>query len=410
MYGDPIPRPKDAIVLRQHWQYHIKRDGTRRSRNCCDGSKRAAPALHRVVQTYSSCVEQPVQRLFFALSASLNYRVFGGDAKDAFAHSPPPDRPTYVAIDDAYAEWYEWKFGKKIDRSYVLPVLHALQGHPESGRLWEQHISKILESPEFKFKSTTHDKAIYRGEFNGVPILLLRQVDDFALATPSEDIAKAIYARIGKALQLPKESNPPFSYLGLLDDFNGVDVRQYSDRTVLSCTSYIERLLRSHNWSTPSSYEDRDPNKPQSPLPTDAVSQMYSHQGFAEGTNDYQKLVDDYGFGYRTLLGELLYAYVTCRPDIGYAVIALSKFSTCPASYHFAMLKKVALYLRRTKSWGIHFHRSKTDPGLPSCPFDTLSADPTLPAFPALESGTTLTCFVDAAHANDLTRRRCFCC
>jgi hypothetical protein len=90
MYGDPIPRPPTAIVLRQHWQYHIKRDGTCRARNCCDGSPRAAPALHKLVETYSSCVEQPVQRLFFALAAQLNYQVFGGDAKDAFAHSPPP--------------------------------------------------------------------------------------------------------------------------------------------------------------------------------------------------------------------------------------------------------------------------------------------------------------------------------
>ena len=41
MYGEPVPRPPDAIVLRQHWQCHIKRDGARRSRCCCDGS---APA------------------------------------------------------------------------------------------------------------------------------------------------------------------------------------------------------------------------------------------------------------------------------------------------------------------------------------------------------------------------------
>jgi hypothetical protein len=129
MYGAPVRRPPDAIVLRQHWQYQIKRDGTRRARNCCDGSIRAAPVLHKVAQTYSSCVEQPVQRLFFALSAELGYRVYGGDAKDAYAHSPPPERPTFCEIDDAYAEWYEHRFGVVLDRSLVLPVQHALQGH-----------------------------------------------------------------------------------------------------------------------------------------------------------------------------------------------------------------------------------------------------------------------------------------
>ena len=41
--------------------------------------------------------------------------------------------------------------------------------------------------------------------FRGVKVLLLRQVDDFALASPDEDIAKAIYDIIGKRLTLPRE-------------------------------------------------------------------------------------------------------------------------------------------------------------------------------------------------------------
>eukprot|EP00980_Cylindrotheca_fusiformis_P008178 scaffold1732_cov76-Cylindrotheca_fusiformis.AAC.1 len=405
MYGDPVPRPANAIVLRQHWQYHIKRDGTRRARNCCDGSPRAAPVLHKFAQTYSSCVEQPVQRLFFALAAEMNYKVFGGDAKDAYAHSPPPKRPTYVAIDDAYAEWYQHKFGKPVNRSYVLPVQHALQGHPESGRLWEQHISAILKMPEFNFRSTTHDKAIYRGDINGTAIFLLRQVDDFALAAPDESIAKDIYKRIGERLQLPSEEKPPFSYLGLIDDFNGVDVHQYSDRIVLSCESYIDRVLRTHGWTTPDAPSEKDPNKPQSPIPADAIPGLYSAQGFAEHSSEAEALEKKFGFGYRKLLGELLYAYVTCRPDIGYAVITLSKFASCPAEFHYSMLKKVAKYLRRTKHWGIHFHRKHRDPTLPDCPFETLSSDTTLPEFPDLPSNQ-LSCFIDAAHGNDLRRRR----
>ena len=93
----------------------------------------AAPALHGIASTYSSCVEQPVQHMFFALSAYLGYRVYGSDDTDAYAHSPPPKHPTFVSIDDAFADWYKSRFGKEIDRSLVLPVQHALQGHPESG-------------------------------------------------------------------------------------------------------------------------------------------------------------------------------------------------------------------------------------------------------------------------------------
>ncbi|KAI2512029.1 hypothetical protein MHU86_2317 [Fragilaria crotonensis] len=44
MYGAPVPAPRDAIVLRQHWNYAIKGDGSRKARNCCDGSPRSSTA------------------------------------------------------------------------------------------------------------------------------------------------------------------------------------------------------------------------------------------------------------------------------------------------------------------------------------------------------------------------------
>jgi hypothetical protein len=209
MYGEPCKALPNAIILRQHWQYHVKRSGERRARNCCDGSPRSAPMLHQIASTYSSCVEQPIQRLFFALAANLGYSVYGGDAQDAYAHSPPPDTPTFVQIDDAYAEWYFARRGKRIDRSLVLPVQHALQGHPESGRLWESTINKILSCDQLQFTSTTHSRTIYSTAFEGHQVLLLRQVDDFALACPNETIAKTIYDIIGTALQLPDEPAPP---------------------------------------------------------------------------------------------------------------------------------------------------------------------------------------------------------
>ena len=115
MFGEQCKLPPNGVLLRSHWQYQVKRNGKRRSRNCCDRSKQAAPLLHAIAKTYSSYVEQPVQQMFIAMSAKLGHGLFSGDAKDAYAHSPPPDTPTFVQIDDACANWYEHKFGKKIN-------------------------------------------------------------------------------------------------------------------------------------------------------------------------------------------------------------------------------------------------------------------------------------------------------
>ena len=115
--------------------------------------------------------------------------MYGGDAKDAYAHSPGSDIKTFMAIDDAYAEWYEKKFNQKLNRRMVLPILRALQGSPKSGRLWEEHCNRTLMSEPLNFRTTTHDKTIYQTNYKGEKILMIRQVDDFSLACDKEETA-----------------------------------------------------------------------------------------------------------------------------------------------------------------------------------------------------------------------------
>ena len=77
---------------------------------------------------------------------------------------------------------------------HVLPVRHALQGHPESPHLWATMIDKILKGLKLNFKSTTHEPCMYRGDIYGDSVFLLRQMDNFAVASPSEAIANKIFS------------------------------------------------------------------------------------------------------------------------------------------------------------------------------------------------------------------------
>ena len=51
--------------------------------------------------------------------------MYGGDATDAYVHSPAPN-DTYLSIDNAYAEWYKDMKVLEISKRQVLPVYHAL--------------------------------------------------------------------------------------------------------------------------------------------------------------------------------------------------------------------------------------------------------------------------------------------
>ena len=75
---------------------------------------------------------------------------------------------------------------------------------------------------------------------------------------------------------------------------------------------------------------------------------MYSEMGYKEGTAQHKVLEDKAGFAYCTLLGEVMYAYMTCWLKVGYAITTLSKFLSTPLEYHYKLLKCLALYLYAT--------------------------------------------------------------
>ena len=71
------------------------------------------------------------------------------------------------------------------------------------------------------------------------------------------------------------------------------------------------------------------------PLSENILKTIYKECGPDEGTVDAYNLELSQGFAYQTLLGEMMYAYVTCRPDIGYAITTMNKFSTKPSKLLF---------------------------------------------------------------------------
>ena len=103
-----------------------------------------------------------------------------------------------------------------------------------------------------------------------------------------------------------------------------------------------------------------------------------------------------------------MYAYVTCRPDIGCAITLLSKFGSNPSKHHHACPKNVARYLRATRSWGIQCSRPQknSDPELSkSDPPEQQDQADNSPQYPETIMAGKLIGFVDAAHANDLSKR-----
>jgi len=321
-------------------------------------------------------------RLFFALCAVLSFLVFFADTKNAYQQAPPPTEQCYVEIDDALESYYKRKFGIILDpKTQVLPVLKALQGHPEAGALWEKMITKILD--DMGFKPTTHERNLYRGTIDGKTVLVCRQVDDFAVGCRRADVAKRLIAHINEHATTESQGMGTITSRGVFNHYNGVDIHQTRDYVKLSCETYIDRVLQTHGWDKPGSREsDRHDTIPLSP---DLDKHLETLSGPEEGTAEHVALEKQCGFSFRQVLGEIVYAYVVCRVDVSFAVASLSRFSSAPHVDHYMALKNVIRHLRRTKDWGLVFWREKPLESLPAVPLQQPPLDSSLPNFPKMQ-------------------------
>ena len=84
-------------------------------------------------------------------------------------------------------------------------------------------------------------------------------------------------------------------------------------------------------------------------------------------------LEENMGFKFRKGIGELSFAAIICRPEIMYAAIKLSQFSTQPAEIHYQSVKYIFKHLRDTITFGIHYWRPEPRLDCPLLPFPDLA-------------------------------------
>ena len=160
MFGTPIQAPTDSAVFHLVWTYNVKAaDGQKKARCACDGSTMSGH-VQILDETYANCVEQTSARLFYAVTAGENMLVFGADVSNAFSRAPPPKQGFYIHPDRAFHEWWTpHKQQPPLPHDHVIPINSAMQGHPESPRLWEKHPDCILRN--IGLTITVHEPCLY---------------------------------------------------------------------------------------------------------------------------------------------------------------------------------------------------------------------------------------------------------
>jgi hypothetical protein len=368
MFGMPVFASEDNTVFHLVWTYNIKAVNRRKKARCvCDGSTQSGKVLV-LAETYTNCVDQTSARLFYAVASAENVLIFGADVSNAFAEAPPPKQPFFIHPDKAFCEWWTKHLKRNpIQEGQIIPVLSAMQGHPELPRLWEKHADKILRG--IGLMPTVHEPCLYSGTFDGNRALFMQQVDNFAIATPDSCTADIVMDLIDEKLTILIKRQ------GYLDMYNGVDIIQTQFYIKINVKSLIKKAFEKHIATWMKTSYPNTPNR-STPLPSDGdwLKKFNLASGDPDKTAQAQ-LAKRMQLSYRSGVGELIWAMTTCRPDLSYTSVKLSQSNTCPYELYYNGLKHALKFLYQSRDDGLYFWRTIPRPELPVGPSPVINSN-----------------------------------
>ncbi|CAI7862624.1 unnamed protein product [Closterium sp. NIES-54] len=340
----PIEKTVNKNVLTGKWVFRVKTkaDGTY-EKHKARWVVRGFDQTHGIdyTLTFAPVSRHTSVRLVLCEAAVKNFPLRQIDVSNAFLYADV-DAQNYVEYPHTYPT----------NPPSVGKLKKSLYGIKQAPRLWQQHLNRKLT--EVGFRQLPHDPGMYRLDDKGSYALLVAYVDDILYVSSSTSLGDRIEADLKKSLDLTISTK--------VTQFLGLNVSRNSSAIHLTASKYAESLAKRFNIST------------------DFVATPY--RSTLTGHVPNLKNLSAAGLQlYQQQLGCLLFAAVTCRPDLAYVASHLAQFLRYPKEEHSLDLQRALRYFVSTPTIGLIFNAGK--------PTDKMY----------------LSGYVDADHAGDTSTR-----
>ena len=313
--------PADRKPIGCGWVFRIKykADGTVEHYKAHLVAKGFAQKPHLdYTETFAPVVKFASLRTIIAVAAMEDLELDSMDISSAFLNGDL-DEEIYMSQPEGFAVP-----GKE---HLVCRLKKSLYGLKQSPRQWYQKLNETFM--QLGFRRIQSDNCIYVWAKDGLRIMIPVFVDDLTLAATGRPLMDSIKAELQRKFKMRD--------LGPLHYILGIQViRDRSKRLIyLSQAKHIEDVLSKHNMSNcrpVSTPLDKSVtlSKDDCPDSPDEVAYMSS-------------------VPYLSAVGSLMYLAVGTRPDIAYAVGALSRFNSNPGRVHWQQCQRVFRYLQGTR-------------------------------------------------------------
>ena len=240
------------------------------------------------------------------------------DVKTAFVHEN--------LIEDVYMIQPEG-FVDPTSASKVRKLKRSIYGLRQASRSWNIRFDEVVTG--FGFIKSEEDSCLYKKLSGSSIVFLILYVDDILLIGNDVSMLNSV-----------KESlNGKFLMKDLGEVVYILGIKIYRDRSRrllgLSQSTYIDKVLKRFNmseakkWFLPLSHGIRL-SETQSPSTSDERSRMSR-------------------IPYASAIGSIMYAMICTRPDVAFAISLTSRYQANPGESHWAAVKTILKYLKRTK-------------------------------------------------------------
>jgi hypothetical protein len=282
--------------------------------------------------TFSPCTRLETIRLMIALAVQRGWKLTHADVPNAYLHGKL-ENLVFTHIPYGWNEVNGYDLGRDGD-----PVVldKALYGTPDAGRAWNKVIDIYLKS--LGYIPSAVETALYHHPDTGSIIALW--VDDIFITGPSADHIKETLNNLYKEYEVKT--------LGTVSYALGIYFQPLKDGSYfLSQTAQIENIVTDCNMDV---RKKRD-----APFP------FRYNATKADCPRNEKEIEEMKKVPYRTVLGKLLYIAMATRPDILFAVVALSRFANNPGKVHWELMKQIVQYTVNTKNMGLLYTRKSDD-------------------------------------------------
>jgi len=277
-------------------------------------------------QTYAGVVRASSVRTIFALTALFDHDIVQLDFVTAYLNSDL-DEEIYVKQAPGYIQ--------KGKEHLVYRVKKGLYGLKQSAREWAKRLTSFLI--KIGFRPLTADNNVFVKGNIRTGLTITVYVDDVKLIGSDKPAMKQVIDQLSKEF---KTTN-----LGDIKHYLGMEIkRDRSAKTItLSQRAYIEKILDRYGYG-------KHGRRVKTPMTTG--QRLEAFDGIATETSRRE---------FAAQLGSVMYAMITTRPDVAFAVSSLAQHTNNPGPKHWDALKRIFFYLRSTIEYCITFGGESND-------------------------------------------------